>query len=56
MENTKPTINIAEKGISADMFDAYLKDFVTTTLTHKEVKQTGTVDGVEYKLTIRLTR
>ena len=56
MNNTTPTINIAEKGISKEMFDAYLKDFVTTTITEKEVKQVGTVDGVEYKLTIRLTR
>ncbi|MBO5745151.1 MAG: hypothetical protein J6R60_05105, partial [Clostridia bacterium] len=56
MENTTTCINIAEKGISKEMFDAYLSDFVTTTLTEKEVKQVGTVDGVEYKLTIRLTR
>ncbi len=56
MQNTPPRIPIAEKGISPEMFDAYLKDFVTTTLTSKEVKQVGTVNGVEYKLTIRLTR
>ena len=55
-EKTTTCINIAEKGISKEMFDAYLGDFVTTTLTEKEVKQVGTVDGVEYKLTIRLTR
>ena len=53
---TKTRINIADKGISVEMFDAYLKDFVKTHLTTKEVKQVGTVDGVEYKLTIRLTR
>ena len=56
MENTIPILTIAEKGICTEMFDAYLGDFVTTTLTTKEVKQVGTVDGVTYKLTIRLTR
>ncbi len=56
MQNTPPRIPISEKGISPEMFDAYLGDFVTTTLTTKEVKQVGTADGVEYKLTIRLTR
>ena len=56
MKNTTPSINIAEKGISVEMFDAYLKDFVTTKLTTREVKQVGTVDGTTYKLTIRLTR
>ena len=56
MEKNTPAITIAEKGISAELFDAYLGDFVKTHLTTKEVKQVGTVDGVEYKLTIRLTR
>lgn len=56
MENTTPCINISEKGISGEMFDAYLGDFVTTTITNNEVKQIGTVDGVEYQLIIRLTR
>ncbi len=51
-----PFISIAERGISEEIFDAYLKDFVTTTLTEKEIKQVGSVDGVEYRLTIRLTR
>jgi len=56
MKTTTPRIPIAEKGISPEMFDAYLGDFVTTTLTVKEVRQVGTVNGVEYHLTIRLTR
>jgi hypothetical protein len=56
MENNTTFIDISERGISVEMFDKHLGDFVTTTLTNKEVKQTGTVDGVEYQLTIRLTR
>lgn len=56
MENTTTFIPIAEKGISAAIFDAYLGDFVTTTLTNKEVMQVGTVNGVDFQLTIRLTR
>jgi hypothetical protein len=56
MDNTTPRTPISEKGISAEMFDAYLGDFVTTKLTSKEVKQVGKVNGIEYKLMIRLTR
>lgn len=56
MQNLTTRTPISEKGISPEMFDAYLGDFVTTYLTTKEVKQSGTVDGTEYKLTIRLTR
>ena len=56
MQNTIPRIPIAEKGISAAMFDAYLGDFVTTKLTTKEVKQSGIVNGTDFQLTIRLTR
>ena len=56
MNTAAPRIHIEEKGISREMFDAYLGDFVTTSLTCKEVKQTGMVNGIEYRLTIRLTR
>jgi hypothetical protein len=56
MDNTTLRTPISEKGISAEMFDAYLGDFVTTKLTSKEVKQVGKVNGIEYKLMIRLTR
>ncbi|MBQ4354252.1 MAG: hypothetical protein IJC71_05090 [Clostridia bacterium] len=56
MQNIHHRIPIAEKGISPELFDAVPGDFVTTRLTTKEIKQVGTVNGVEYKLTIRLTR
>jgi len=56
MQKTTTRTPIAEKGITTGMFDEYLGDFVTTTLTEKEVKQTGTVNGTDYCLTIRLTR
>lgn len=56
MNIAAPRIHIEEKGISREMFDAYLGDFVNTSLTYKEVRQTGIVNGIEYQLTIRLTR
>lgn len=56
LDMTTPRIPISEKGISAALFDTFLKSFVSTRLTSKEVKQTGTVDGTTYQLTIRLTR
>jgi len=56
MQNIAPRIPIAEKGISPELFDNIPGNFVTTRLTTKEVKQVGTVNGIEYKLTIRLTR
>ena len=56
MQNIHHRIPITEKGISPELFDAVPGKFVTTRLTTKEVKQVGTVNGIEYKLTIRLTR
>ncbi len=56
MKNTTPCIDITEKGITKEAFDAHLKDFVTTKLYPNKITQIGTVDGVEYQLTIRLTR
>lgn len=56
MSNTTPFIDIAERGINAAAFDEYLKDFVTTEIHSNKVTQVGTVDGVKYQLTIRLTR
>ena len=56
MQNISHRIPIAEKGISPELFDVFPGNFVTTSLTTKEVKQVGTVNGIEYKLTLRLTR
>ena len=56
MDNTTPCIPIAEKGITVEMFDEYLGDFVTTTLTNKEVFQSGNVNGTDFELVLRLTR
>jgi len=54
--NTTPCIDIAERGITKEAFDAYLKDFVATTLYPNKIHQIGIVDGKKYELTIRLTR
>ena len=56
MNTPAPILPIAERGIVKEDFDAVLAPEITTALTENEVKQKGTIGGIEYKFTIRLTR
>ena len=56
MNTPAPILPIAERGIVKEDFDAVLAPESTTALTENEVKQKGTIGGIEYKFTIRLTR
>ena len=56
MNTPAPILPIAERGIVKEDFDAVLAPEITTALTENEVKQKGTIEGIEYKFTIRLTR